>query len=174
MQQYCVRKAKRSDFNAILKLHRKVSKTKDGIARAAEEITKSYVKNFIKKADKNGLILVIENPKNHREIIAEMHCYSDNVKSFNHVFSNLTIVVDSDHHNQGLGRKIFSHLLEEIRAKRQDIKRVELRCRTSNKAALHLYQSLGFKIEGICKNGILNSKGELEDDCFLGLIINNS
>jgi putative acetyltransferase len=89
----------------------------------------------------------------------------DEVKTY--APGNLTIVVDQDFHGQGVGKKLFSYLLQEIEKNHSEILRVELMTRSSNKAGQRLYESLGFKFEGVMKNRILNSEGQLEDDLMM-------
>lgn len=167
LSNYKIRAAKISDQKAIFNLYQKVAQVPEGIARTKDEITENYISNFIENSLKNGLIFVAENPKNSDELIAEIHCYKHDPKCFDKTFGNTTLVVDQDFHGFGIGKKIFSHLLDEIKNNHPDIARVELMVRQSNPKAINLYQKLGFKIEGICRKRILNSSGELDDDTMM-------
>lgn len=168
-----VRNAKKTDLEKITILHKKAAETVDGIARTPTEIDENYVSDFLNNALEKGLIFVIENPDNSQELIAEIHCYKYDPKCFQHTLGNLTIVVHPNFQNQGLGRIIFAHLLKEIETNYQDIVRVELMVRQSNKKAAKLYQSLGFEIEGVCKNRISNSSGDLESDMMMAWLNSN-
>lgn len=159
-----LRPATLSDIPKLLTLHRAAAKTPNGIARAPREITKKTITNFVKPALKTGLIFVIENNQN---LIAEIHCYKYEPACFQHTLANLTLVVHPDFQGQGLGRKIFSHLLAQIQTNHSEIARVELFCRQSNPRGISLYQSLGFVIEGICRNRILDAKGDLDGDTMM-------
>ncbi len=159
-----IRKAQKTDAKKIFELHLKAAEIKDGIARIPEEIFLRDVENFVDEALQKGLIFVGEEDE---KIIAEIHCYKNFPHCFKHCFSNTTLVVHPDFHGRGLGRKIFSYLLEEIKNHHRDIARVELFCREKNFRAIKLYQSLGFEIEGICKNRLLDSKNELSGDVMM-------
>lgn len=159
-----IRKARKADLNRIIKLYKKASTVADGIARTKKEINKKYVCDFLLSSLNDGIIFVIENPKDSKQLIAEIHCYKIGPKCFDHTLSNLTLAVDPEFHGQGIGFKIFSALLDEIKNNHPDIARVELPARESNKRARNLYEKLGFEIEGIMKNRIMNSSDKLEDD----------
>jgi ribosomal protein S18 acetylase RimI-like enzyme len=159
-----IRKAKESDAPELLKLYRAAATTENGIARTPQEISKKFVEDFLDNSLKKGLIFVIENNK---KIIAEVHCYKFDPLCFKHTFANLTLVVHPNFQGQGLGKKIFSHLLEEIKAKHREIIRVELFVRQSNPRGIRLYQSLGFVVEGICQNRLLDAKGKLDSDTMM-------
>lgn len=57
------------------------------------------------------------------------------------------VVVDSACRNQGIGYKMMQYMLEK--AAGQNITACTLEVRVSNKAAIRLYERLGFKGEGI-------------------------
>jgi len=159
-----IRQANKSDISQLLELYRSVAETKNGIARTPKEISKKTIKEFVKNSLKKGLIFVIENDK---KLIAEIHCYKYEPACFKHVLANLTLVVHPDFQGQGLGKKIFSHLLLEITKNHREIARVELFVRQSNHHGIMLYKSLGFEIEGICKNRILDADGNLDGDTMM-------
>ncbi|HYG17272.1 MAG TPA: N-acetyltransferase, partial [Ohtaekwangia sp.] len=81
-------------------------------------------------------------------LIAAIHGYKPGIKVFNHVLSDVTLVVHPGHQGKKIGRTILTIFLEEIGSNRPDVGRVELIARESNMKAIALYQSLGFKIEG--------------------------
>ncbi len=159
-----IRKAKIEDTNRISELYLKAAAVPDGLARKPDEISKELIESFIKNSLDKGLIFVIEN---NYGIIAEIHCFKMDPLCFQHCLGNLTIVVHPDFHGQSLGRQIFNHLLNEVKNKHQNIARIELFVRQENPKAIKFYQSLGFEVEGICKNRLLNSKAELSDDTLM-------
>jgi ribosomal protein S18 acetylase RimI-like enzyme len=143
-----IREAVPEDLSAIRKLYREVARELGGIARTEAEITEQYVENFLQKSTESGLILVAGHPQNAAVLIAEMHAYKPGPAVFNHVFSDLTIVVHPEFRGRKVGRTIFTIFLEEIGLNRPDIGRVELVARESNEKAIRFYQSFGFRIEG--------------------------
>lgn len=60
------------------------------------------------------------------------------------------VAVVSSRRNQGIGRKVMEALLEKLEQAGADA--VTLEVRKSNRAAIALYESLGFVTEGIRKN----------------------
>jgi putative acetyltransferase len=108
----------------------------------------------MKQASATGIELVVDNPHEPDEIIAEIHGYKLRPKAFSHVISELTIAVDPDFHGQGVGKLIFSRFLELIATTRPDILRVELFTQETNTRALNLYKKLGFVVEGRMENRI--------------------
>ena len=107
-----IRQAISSDLHKIYALYKKVATETSGLARSGDEIIVDYVQNFMENSSNTGIELVVDNPANSNQIIAEIHCYKLIPKTFNHVLSELAIAVDSDHQGQGIGRMIFTHLLD--------------------------------------------------------------
>ncbi|MES3017989.1 MAG: N-acetyltransferase [Bacteroidota bacterium] len=162
--QFLIRKAEVQDIEKIFDLYQVVSRTIGGLARTEDEITRDYVKNIIEKSLQNGVQFVIVDKANYEKIIAEIHCYKLEPNVFSHVLSDLTIAVDTEHQGKGLGKKLFQTVLDYIQENRNDIYRVELIARESNKNAIKLYESLGFKIEGRLVNRIKTGENDFEAD----------
>ncbi len=153
-----------SDKEKILDLYREVSKKIGGIARTEEEITLSYVEDFMTKSAHDGIELVIVNPFNKNKLLAEIHCYKLTPKVFHHTLSELTIVVDPSFQKMGIGEQIFTSLLYIVSTEMSDILRIELIARESNTRAIRFYKKLGFKIEGKFEKRIRDNSGMLEAD----------
>jgi ribosomal protein S18 acetylase RimI-like enzyme len=161
---YVTRFAKLSDEIKIYNLYKKVAKTPGGIAREDDEVTPVYVASNLQKSLENGVSLVIDNPDNAEDIIAEVHCYQLEPRVFNHVLSELTIVVHPGFQNLGLGKLLFIDLFKYVQANRIDILRIELIARESNKKAIDFYQKIGFVIEGRFEKRIDTKTGSFEAD----------
>jgi ribosomal protein S18 acetylase RimI-like enzyme len=162
------RTAEVDDFLKIKSLYKEVARHSGGIARREEEVTDDYVLNFLNKSLATGLCVVAEHPDDPEKIIAEVHAYKMGIKTFDHVLSDLTIVVDPQFHNRKVGRTLFTIFLEDIALNRQDIGKVELITRESNRKAIALYQSLGFRVEGRLEMRIKNEEGMYEADIPMG------
>jgi len=161
---FTVRHANQTDVNKIHALYKKVADRTTGLARSGDEITKDYIQHFIKNSSDSGIELVIDDPENTNQIIAEVHCYKLVPKTFSHILSELTIAVDPDFQGKGIGRMIFTHLLDFIKTSKTDIMRVELISRETNLKAISFYESLGFKREGRFENRIRSNRNEFEAD----------
>ena len=156
------------DLDRIVKLYREVARTEGGIARLEPEITQEYVSGFLEKSLTTGLIIVGENPDNENDFIAEIHAYKAGIQVFDHVLSDLTIVVHPNFQRKKLGRTILTIFLEEVGRNRPDIGRVELIARESNEKAIALYQSMGFLIEGRLEMRIRTTDRHYEADIPMG------
>jgi ribosomal protein S18 acetylase RimI-like enzyme len=156
------------DFKKIKNLYKEVARHEGGIARLENEITDDYILNFIKKSLATGLIIVAEHPDDPEQLIAEVHAYKAGIKTFDHVLSELTIVVHPAFHSKKIGRTIFTIFLEDIGLNRPDVGKVELIARESNKKAIALYQSLGFSVEGRFEMRIKTEQGTYEADIPMG------
>ena len=163
-----IRTATLKDLEKIKTLYQVVARSGDGIARKEDEITDQYIENFIIKSSESGLIIVAENPANPNELIGEVHAYTPGIEVFNHILSELTIVVHPEFQGKKIGRTIFTIFLEEVGLNRHDIGRVELVARESNTKAIKLYQSLGFLIEGRLEMRIKTADGNYEADIPMG------
>jgi ribosomal protein S18 acetylase RimI-like enzyme len=161
---FSVRHANASDLPKIYALYKMVAEEPIGIARSPEEVTEDYIKNFMQHTAETGIELVIENPDNAGEIIAEIHCSKLGPKIFDHVLSELTIAVHPNFQGQGVGKKIFMHLLEYIINSRKDILRVELFAQESNERAQSFYKKIGFVPEGRFLQRIPGKSNVLEAD----------
>jgi RimJ/RimL family protein N-acetyltransferase len=85
---------------------------------------------------------------------------------------DLAIYLHQDFHNVGLGTAILTKLIEL--AKKERLHRIGLSVIADSKLAVHLYQKLGFKIEGVMKDAYLGEDGKYHDEIVMGLILANS
>ena len=163
-----IRTAEAEDHPSIKKLYEAVAQQPGGIARTKDEITDHYVSGFLTRSMESGLILVAEHPDIADELIGEIHACKPGPAVFNHVYSDLTIVVHPDFRGKKIGRTLFTIFLEEIGVNRRDIGRVELVARESNHRAIKFYQSFGFTIEGRLEMRIKTLDGDYEADIPMG------
>ena len=163
MDQYSLRSARNTDKDQIISLYKKVSQHSDGLARTYDEITETYVQHFMSNAANNGIEYVAEHTATNT-IIGEIHCYKLQPGVLAHILGELTIAVDPDFQQQGIGKRLFQTMLKDVEENRKDILRVELIARESNKKAIAFYQSLGFEIEGRLANRIKSTTRGFEAD----------
>lgn len=147
------------DATAIYHLYREVARRSGGIARKEEEITMEYITENLEKGLSTGYCFVVEHPENTAAVIAEIHCRTLGPRSFSHVLGELTIAIHPDFQGKGVGKAIFSHLLDVIQRTRPDIYRVELVTSEFNTGAQALYQGLGFVAEGRMEGRIITRHG---------------
>lgn len=162
--EYIIRQATPEDKKNILRLYKIVAYLPGGIAREYDEITENYVSQFMQNASQTGVELVAVATGDQANIIAEIHCCKLFPKVFRHVLSDLTVVVHPEYQGKGIGKKIFTSLLEFITDNRPDVLRVELIARESNIKAIEFYKQLGFVVEGRFEKRISGSDDEFEAD----------
>lgn len=83
--------------------------------------------------------------------------------------SDLIIYLHQDFHNAGLGLAMLTKLIEL--AKKEGLHRIGLQVVANNKRTVHLYEKLGFKIEGAMKDAYFGEDGKFHDTLEMGLIL---
>jgi RimJ/RimL family protein N-acetyltransferase len=148
------------DKEALHFLYLKLSLKDRGIARTEHDITEEFIVGIL-NCNANGGLGFVAYKKNR--LVAEIHGSTYGIHIFKHIICNITIIVDPDYQAKGYGKAIFNTFLEHIETQRPDILRVELETRASNLKSIGLYESLGFKKEGIMHRKTRNSDGNFED-----------
>jgi ribosomal protein S18 acetylase RimI-like enzyme len=156
------------DVQALVKLYKAVALFEGGIARLENEITEEYVKIFVSKSIRSGSIIVCEHPEEPGVLVGEIHAYKSGLSVFDHVLTDLTAVVHPEFQGKKVGRTMFTIFLNEIVQSRPDIGKVELITRESNRKAIALYESLGFRIEGRLEMRIKTTAKTYEADIPMG------
>jgi len=163
-----IRTAVPEDGDRIQLLYKEVVRTGGALARSEEEITDSYVKEFMQHSFDDGLIIVVEHPDDPEQLIGEIHGYRMKIKAFRHVLSDITIAIHPQFQGKKVGRTLLTIFLEEVGRNRTDIGKVELVTGENNAIAIRLYQSLGFKIEGRMEMRFKTKQGMYEADIPMG------
>jgi ribosomal protein S18 acetylase RimI-like enzyme len=158
---YLVVPASKDDFAGIKTLYLQVARQGGGIARTEDEITDDYIRHNLDTALARGISYIA---KAGSTVVAEIHAYIPVPKLFSHVLSDLTIAVHPEYQGVGVGRAIFTALLDTVENQHPNILRVELFVRESNLKAQAFYQSLGFQIEGHFAQRVRRPDGNLEAD----------
>lgn len=154
-----IRRANLENGQELLALYTKVAGISNGIIRNENEITEAFIADLLGKSIDNGLILtgLIDG-----KIVGEIHAYTSDIYAFQHILTDLTIVVDPDHQGKGIGRKLFDTFLNKVTTEFTHIKRIELYTREYNKRNVKFYESLGFINEGRQKDKIFISPSKFE------------
>ena len=140
-----IRNTKVEDATAIKKLHQAITDFPDGIIRRPDEITTAYILQLIQAATESGLALVATQED---KVIGEIHAHTPKIFAFQHLLTDLTIMVDPGYHNLGVGSKLFKTFLDKVQSQYPHILRVELFVREHNAKNVGFYQNLGFVNEG--------------------------
>jgi ribosomal protein S18 acetylase RimI-like enzyme len=166
-----IRKATFQDQRFIWALYQKVALLPDGIIRNPDEVTEGYITQFLEAAIHHGLILV---GSINDTIVAEIHAITPNICAFQHLLTDLTIVVDPDLHGRGIGKSMFNHFLETVKADYPHILRVELFTREHNEKNVQFYEKLGFINEGRQDRKIFVSQGHFHTPIHMAWFNPNS
>ncbi len=159
------RKVKKLDLEQLVELYKKSAAIKEGLARNPNEITPEYMNEILKKTLNGGLGILIED-ENHK-IVGAMLSFQHGPEAFKHTLGNMTMAVDPNYFGKGLGKRIFVDFVTELAKNRPDIARAELQVRQNNQLAIKIYESVGFVIEGVQKNRILDAQGRLSSDVMM-------
>ena len=116
---------------------------------------------------------------NIQNLIALVAIYNGKIVGDAHIFKfpqsrrkgtcDLAIYLHQDFHNVGLGTAMLTELIEL--AKKEKLHRISLSVVADSKLAVHLYQKLGFKIEGVMKDAYFGEDGKYHDEIVMGLIL---
>ncbi|MCE9600431.1 MAG: GNAT family N-acetyltransferase [Spirochaetia bacterium] len=154
-------------MNGLKSLYLSVATQRIGIARLPDEITDSYIDAFLANATRHGIGFVALD--GNGEVIGDIHAEYLQVYIFRNVLSNLTIAVHPEHQGQGIGKQLFQRFIAEAR-RNKNLERIELFCKERNHSAVKMYESLGFKVEGILRNRT-NLDGVPENDLVMGYVL---
>jgi putative acetyltransferase len=157
-----IRRAIPTDAHSIYSLYKRVTtEFPAALARGCDEIQMDYVEQFMDASHEHGVELVAEQDN---VVVGELHTYRSDLKVFSHVFCNLTIAISPSFHSRGIGRRLFTSLLNIVTYEYPEIRRIELVVRESNRRAIKLYESVGFSVEGQMIGRICTPDGSFEAD----------
>jgi RimJ/RimL family protein N-acetyltransferase len=83
--------------------------------------------------------------------------------------SDFGIYVHQDYQDKGLGTIMTSMAISL--ARERGLHRIELSVVADNKKAIHVYEKVGFKIEGIQKEAYYGEEGKYHDITIMGLLL---
>ncbi|MCK3941934.1 GNAT family N-acetyltransferase [Streptococcus suis] len=118
----------------------------------------------------------IENPgelcllaKVGSEVIGAISVKSSKQFRISHI-GNIFIAIKKDYWGHGLGTILLDEVIEWAQ-EMEILKRLELTVQVRNQAAVHLYQKMGFVIEGTQVRGARTDEGEWLDLYYMGRLI---
>lgn len=158
-----IRSANADDVPAIERLYITVASTTGGLARQPDEISGEYITGFVTRSLSDGEIVVAE-VAGLDGLAGELHTYRNPLRLFNHVYTNLTVAVHPEAQGRGVGKALFTALLDRVARDHPDIVRVELMTAERNRHARRLYESVGFVPEGRLDRAIRGADGTPEAD----------
>lgn len=157
-----IRQACEADAQTIAEAEYATALAQEGLLAAQpHEIPVSAYVNKIRALSDRGLYVVLEVGG---KIVGHLILEPLGLRSIEHVVQ-LTIVIHPGHTDRGFGRVLMQHGIEWARGSEQ-IEKIELRVRSTNLRAIHLYESLGFEREGVMKRRIKLSNRYADDICM--------
>jgi len=85
---------------------------------------------------------------------------------------DMLVYLHQDFHNIGLGTAMTGYLIEL--AEKEELHRIGLSAVADNRIAIHMYENLGFKIEGIFKDAYFGDDEKYHNMAYMGLILANT
>jgi RimJ/RimL family protein N-acetyltransferase len=113
----------------------------------------------------NSVYLIAET---NGTIVGGLNCSGGTRRAVRHAVV-LGITVDHAWRGQGLGTSLMLRAIEWAQGT-GIVKRIELFVLERNSAAIHLYQKLGFEVEGRRRKAIFRD-GEYHDELMMGLLL---
>ena len=154
-----------TDASRIVRLYRAAASVAgSGLSRGIDEITDDYVKGFMGRALRGGIIV---GAFAGDDLVGEIHGLRFGPRQFNHVIGDLTVAVDPAVQGGGVGSALFAALFESAASMVPPVTRIELTARSGNVGALRLYERLGFVREGRLVGRVLMADGSVEDDIIM-------
>ncbi len=170
MVAYTIREATPDDAEQIL-IHNEliVHEADNGIIRGpGENMTLEEQRAYVAAslASDNSVMLIAVLPSG--EVIGLSGFHGGKRRAVRHT-GGFGISINHDWRNKGVGTAIIQHLIAWAK-QGGIIKRIELEVMTHNTRALHVYEKLGFKIEGK-KVASIYKEGRYVDVYMMGMLL---
>lgn len=169
IENIIVREAIIEDADELNKLLETVATETDHFGYEPEEFNISveaqeHTINMYSITDNAVLLVAIFNDK----IVGSLSFRAGSTNKLRHS-GEFGVQVLKEYWSLGIGKKLIKHLI--LWAKESKIiKKINLRVRTDNATARHLYKKLGFKQEGILRKEFM-SNGKFYDLVYMGLVL---
>lgn len=141
---------------ALQALHISVAEGADGfLARSADECHLSHFQTVLEHSLNSGINI---GAYDGDKLVGFIYAYKSGLKVFNHVLGSMTLGVHPQYQNQGIGKELLSRFMLTVQLQK-NLTRIELFTVEVNQQAIKLYESFGFKQEGVFQDrAILNGK----------------
>lgn len=165
-----LREAERTDAATLIDFLNQVGTESDfmtldgaGILMTESQMT-AFIENQAQSSNQLYLLALLDG-----EIAGVLSLTADFHERIAHI-GQIFIVVKKAYWGQGLGRILLEEGCDWA-AGTGVLRRLELTVQVRNQGAVHLYQSLGFEIEGRQARGAKSSEGEFLDVYVMGKLI---
>lgn len=164
-----IREARIEDAEALLKHAVKVYGEGRNLLTAPEEfnVTLEQEVQWLKdNMEKGHLTLVAEQEST---IVGMLNATKGTRKRVKHICM-FGISIQDDYCNNGLGSKMIQRLLEWAKEDK-DIEKVCLEVFAHNERAIHVYEKLGFRVEGRKERHVKFEDGTYSDELIMGQFV---
>ncbi len=159
-----IRKATKGDVSAILKNLKKVAK--EQVYLGIEEVTpvhRRYHTDRLKDRKCLTIVALVEG-----KIVGSLTLWHSGLEKMKHV-RELGMLVIEGYREIGVGRALMDYALNWAR-RQKGVEKVVLGVFSTNKRAMRLYRSFGFKVEGVLKRQHI-LKGKYADEFRMGVFV---
>lgn len=164
-----IREAKIEDAEALLKHARKVYGEGRNLLTAPEEFKvtlEQEVQWLQDNKDKGHLTLVAEQDS---KVVGMLNATRGSRKRVKHICM-FGISIQEEYSNNGTGSKMIQRLIDWAKADKE-IEKVCLEVFADNERAIHVYEKLGFVVEGRKEKHVKFEDGTYSDELIMGLFV---
>lgn len=145
-----IREARADDTLAIMKTMADVEASgymlfAPGERKMNERALQAFIENIVMAPTSAFFVAVVE------DVVGYLIVRSEDLRRTSHRAS-IVIGVHSSYRGKGIGEALFQHVIQW--AKEKQLHRLELTVIERNKRAIHLYEKMGFHIEGIRRDAL--------------------
>ncbi len=101
------------------------------------------------------------------DIVGMLDSWTDRRKRVRHT-TGFAMSVAENWRGRGIGKKLLLHFIDWVQI-HEVLERIELHVHSDNKAAIALYQAVGFEQEGVRKDAVRYEDGRIVDDHIMAL-----
>lgn len=165
-KNYIIRNARPEDASTLAEAEKEIAKVPGRLVSRPEELKDENFKEKIVSLSQNtsGCYLVVEN---NGIIVGHAIVEPHKLIVTSHVVF-LTIAVHEGYQGKGIGKMLLQHLIDWAKS-HPKIEKFELQVRSSNLAAIRLYESLGFVEEGRKVKRLKYGPNDYQDDIYMAL-----
>ncbi|TWT09864.1 GNAT family N-acetyltransferase [Streptococcus sp. sy004] len=169
-QEFIIKEAEPNDAKALVETLNQIGGESEFITldEAGILMTTEQMVDFIKHRQEsvNQLCLLV---KKGSEVVGVLNVTSDFHERVNHI-GDIFIGIKKQYWGYGLGQVLMAETIEWAKQSGV-IRRLELTVQKRNQRAVHVYEKIGFEIEGVKKRGAKTSTGEFLDVYIMGKMI---
>lgn len=164
---FTIRPVEMRDARGINELRRMPGVFENTLGLPSERLNRS--EDFIANLDRNShlFVAVVKDDSGEEKVIGCAGLHISSSPRMRHSGS-IGIMVHRDYQNQGVGSALMNTLLD-LADNWLMLVRVELGVYADNARAIHLYEKLGFKAEGIKRKAAIRN-GEYVDELMMARI----